>query len=219
MCWHRSSSCWQTSRKPIACGIPITIFTPTQGCQISISIKRQTLFLKSQKKAKRFILWPGENPNFCGIAVPLSQTNTYIKRKSMKFSSKLRLTLACLPSGAHSRCYPDILWFARLHTLNAMVPTVLHTDPSVAFCTHTKVISHSLLYLRSKAQGPLHFLDVIVAFISQRRRPVCKRWACIVFGLTTHCIVHTFPEITQKVYSESHMPQILQHQNVSVGLV
>jgi len=35
----------------------------------------------------------------------------------------------------------------------------------------------------------LHFLDVIFAFLSQRRRPVCKRWACTVRSLTTHCTV------------------------------
>jgi len=33
----------------------------------------------------------------------------------------------------------------------------LYTDPSAAFCIHTKVISHSLLCLRPESLQPFHF--------------------------------------------------------------
>ena len=52
--------------------------------------------------------------------------------------------------------------------------------------------------------------DIIVVFISRRRRPVCTRVACLV--LTTQYTVqwvHTSPVITQKLYFETGIPQIL----------
>jgi len=52
--------------------------------------------------------------------------------------------------------------------------------------------------------------DIIVAFLSRRRRTVCKRRACLV--LTAHYTVqwvHTIPVIRQKLYFETGTPQIL----------
>jgi len=83
----------------------------------------------------------------------------------------------------------------------------LHTDAWVAFCSNKKVVSHSLLYVRPESYEPCDFLGVVVTLLSQRRRPVCKRWACLV--LETHYTVHALPVITQKNYFESRIPQIL----------
>jgi len=77
----------------------------------------------------------------------------------------------------------------------------LQTDPSAAFCTPTKVIYHSFLYLRPETQEPFHFLGVIVAFLSRRHTPsVCTRWACLL--VTTHypAIMPTFPVIRKKLF-------------------
>jgi len=57
------------------------------------------------------------------------------------------------------------------------------TDASASFCSHTKVISHSLLYLlRPESKEPFYFLDAIVADLSRRPTPVNKHWTCLVFA-------------------------------------
>jgi len=98
------------------------------------------------------------------------------------FFSQLRLSLACHCAVAHYWCSYDIsLWD---YTLWEQWCHRWHSDPSATFCTHTKVISHLLLYLRPEPSQPFHFFDVIVAFLSRGRRPVCMSWPCLV--LTTH---------------------------------
>ena len=78
----------------------------------------------------------------------------------------------------------------------------LQTDPSAPFCTHAKIISDSLLYLRPESWQPFHFLEDIVAFLSRRRRLVCKCWTC--------CLKFTWNLASLK----SHW-----HQNAGVGLL
>jgi len=51
----------------------------------------------------------------------------------------------------------------------------LHTYPSAAFCTKVSPI-HSCSYNQNHKE---HFcFEVIIAFLSRRRRPVCKHWDC-----------------------------------------
>jgi len=75
----------------------------------------------------------------------------------------------------------------------------LHTTPSTALCTRmrSRFLFTPVLTTRiTKALPPprRHYRNSITE--SRRRRPVWKRWVCLV--LTTHYTVHTFPVITQK---------------------
>jgi len=124
---------------------------------------------RGQKKAKPTVKRPEKKPNFiCGIAIPLSQK--HLNYKNIKnFSSTLRSNLAWHCSGA--LIFPDFSWFVKFHTLGHMVPQFAYLSIG-SFLTES--LSYSLLYLRSESKKHFHF-DAIIAFLSRKRRPVCKR--------------------------------------------
>ena len=83
----------------------------------------------------------------------------------------------------------------------------LHTGPSAAFCTHVKVISHSLLYLTTRIIWALPF----------RRRhchiSIAETQTCLkaLSLLSSYYTVHAFPVISdyaKKSFRISH-PEIL----------
>jgi len=88
-----------------------------------------------------------KKPNcICGISMPLSQKKHFNYKNIKTNYLKLRLSLPWHCTGAHYWCFSDFSWFVRLHTWVKDCD-----DPSAVFCTHTKVISHSLLYLRPES--------------------------------------------------------------------
>ena len=102
--------------------------------------KGQTDCLKARKK-----------PNcICSVAIPLKQRNISITRISNNFLRHqdevfLGLVLELITDA--SLTFHDLwdctLWVHWCHSL--------HTNPSAASCTQTKVISHTLLYLRPES--------------------------------------------------------------------
>jgi len=80
-----------------------------------------------------------------------------------------------------------------------------------------KVILYSLLFYDQNHNSPFLILEAFVAFLSQRRRPLCQHWASLV--LTTHYTVHIFPVIYQKNILNLASLKSYQHQHAGVGLV
>ena len=77
----------------------------------------------------------------------------------------------------------------------------VHTDPSAAFCTVSPI--HSCI----RDQNHKSLSRYLTVTFVTRSTSVYKRLASI--ALTTHYTVHALPEIMQKIYFESSIPQIL----------
>ena len=92
----------------------------------------------------------------------------------------------------------------------------LHTDPSAAFCTRTRVTSNSSLNFQDQNHRALPFLGVIVVLLSRRRRPVYKRWDCLML-LGNEC-TH-FQLLREKTFSNLTSLKCYEHQNAGVGLI
>ena len=131
----------------------------------------QTDCLKARKK-----------PNFiCSLAIPLSQkTSKLQEHQNFLLEIKNKSCLALYWS-------TDLFWLFMVHEIAHLVKWChcLHTYPSAAFCTKVSPI-HSYSYNQNHKE---HFcFGVIIAFLSRRRRPVCKHWDCLV--LTTQLALH-----------------------------
>ena len=76
----------------------------------------------------------------------------------------------------------------------------LRIDPSAAFYENHLPFT---LALTTRIIRALPLRHIIATFLSQRRRPVCKRWACLV--LTTHYTVHVLSsDYAKDVYRIYH---------------
>ena len=99
---------------------------------------------------------------------------------------KLRLRLAWHCSGAHYWCFSDFSWFVRLYTLGKTVRQFLYCtignflDPYESHLPFTPVLTTRII-------TALPLLDVIVAFLSRRRRPVLQALSL----LSSYNIIHT----------------------------
>jgi len=146
--------------------------------------KGQTDCLKAGKKQTVFLVLP------C-----LCHKKTFKLQQCQKNYLKLKLNLAWQCIGAHYWCFSDFSWFVRMHTLGKTVRqfvswsigSFLH--PYKSHLAFTPVLTTRII-------TTLPLLNVFVAFLSRRRRPVCKRWACL--ACTTQYTVqrvHAFPVV------------------------
>jgi len=166
---------------------------------MKISMKSQTVLKRGQKRPNRLFKGQKKAKLCLWYCYSCHKEASKLHEYHYKFPSKLRLSLPWLCTGAHTDAsltfhglWDCTLWVHCRHSL--------HTDPSPAFCTHAKVISHSLLSLRTESQAPFHFLDVIFAFLSRRRRPVCKCWACLVRTYKTLHGAHISSDYAKKIF-------------------
>ena len=140
----------------------------------------------------RWLLWC-----FCLLAESYETINHY--HYHQKNYSKLRISLAWHCTGAHYWCFSDFAWFIRLHTLGKTLRQFVYW--SIGSCLHPHE-SHLPFtpVLTTRIVTALPLLDVLVAFLSRKSKPVCKRWACLV--PRTHYTVqwvHAFTVITQNI--------------------
>ena len=135
--------------------------------------------------------------------MPLWQKKHIDYKNIKKNYLKLRLSLAWHCTGAYYWCFSDPAWFVRLNTLGKTVRQFVYWSISSFLHPHESHLPCTpALTTRIITAPPL--LDVIAAPLLRRRRPVCKRWGCLVppTQYTLHSAVsavHAFPVITRNI--------------------
>jgi len=120
-----------------------------------------------------------KKPNcICGMVIPLSQGTFKLQEYQTIFSSKLRLSLAWHCTGAHYWCLSELSCFVKLHTMGKIVRPRAYWSIGSFLNPYGNHLPFTPA-LTTKIIAALLLLDVIVAFLSRRRRPVCQGWACL----------------------------------------
>jgi len=167
---------------------------------MKISIKSEIVLKRSQIKAKSIVWRPERKPNFiCGIAIPLSQRNIKITRISWVVFFEIKIK-SCL--GLYWNSLLMFLWLFMFNEITHCVQWChnLHTDPSAAFCTHTKSPPiHSCTYDQNHKSTSLTLLSHFYRAVAD----LCKRGACWVLSSLQHS-THISSDHAKTLFRNSH---------------
>ena len=151
---------------------------PTQGCQMKISIKCQTMLKRGQKKAKPIVKGQKKCQTVFAVLPCLCHKKTF-KLQEKKYL-KLRLSLAWHCTGAH--CFSDSSWFVRMHTLGKTVRQFVHRSFGSFLHPHESHLPFTPILTTRIITAQCH------CCISIAKRPACLHALSLLISYNT---VHT----------------------------
>jgi len=158
---------WETSVEP---GLPDENFNKKPNNAKKGLEKGQTDCLKARKNA-------------C-----LRYCHSLVTKKHLNYKNIIRNFLRnwkWVCTGAHYRYFSDFSWFVRFHTSGTMMPKFAYWSNGSFLHTCESHLPFTPVHT-TRIITALPLFDVNVAFLSRRRRPVCKRWAWLVLYNTIH---------------------------------